>query len=321
MALSNDLRERVIDAVVVGKASCNTAAKIFKVGVSTAIRWVARFRETGKASPMDMGGDRRSGRIEAHGDYLMGLVRRSPRMTLLEIGDRLAANSGERFSTSVLARFFERHDITWKCTTAHADEQQRWDVLERRRAWFDGQVELDASKLVFVDETGASTNLARRRGRCRRGRRLRASVPHGHRKTITMVAALRLKGLATAKAYDRPINAKTFEEWVEKCLVPVLSPGDIVVMDNLSSHKTDRVIELITAAGAQVRYLPPYSPDMNPIEKAFSKLKAHLRKIAERSVAGLIRALEACGSAFQPSECRNYFTACGYDATYEFSSV
>ena len=109
------------------------------------------------------------------------------------------------------------------------------------------------------------------------------------------------------------MNAATFEDWVEKCLVPTLAKGDVVVMDNLSSHKGPRVEQLIKSAGAELRYLPPYSPDMNPIEKAFSKLKAFLRKIAERTVAGLINALETCAEIFKPTECMNYFRACGYD--------
>jgi transposase len=195
--------------------------------------------------------------------------------------------------------------------------------LKQRRQWFAEQLDLEPPqslttiapprKLVFIDETGASTNLARKGGRCRRGRRLRVGVPHGHYKTVTLVAALRLRGLTAPKVHDRPINAASFEEWVEHCLVPTLAPGDVVVMDNLSSHKGPRVEELIQAAGAELRYLPPYSPDMNPIEKAYSKLKAYLRKIAERTVVGLTSALDACADIFEPAECENYFTACGYD--------
>jgi transposase len=187
--------------------------------------------------------------------------------------------------------------------------------LQQRRDWFACQLDLDPAKLVFIDETGASTSLARTHGRCRRGRRLRAAVPHGHYKTVTLVAGLRLRGLAAPRVYDRPMNAALFEEWVEKCLVPTLSQGDIVVMDNLPAHKGARVEQLIKSAGAELRYLPPYSPDMNPIEKAFSKLKAYLRKIAERTVAGLMRALEACADIFKSAECTNYFAACGYDTT------
>ena len=188
-------------------------------------------------------------------------------------------------------------------------------MLKRRLDWFSGQLDLDPRKLIFIDETGAATNLARKSGRCRRGQRLRAAVPHGHYKTVTLVAGLSLRGVVAQKVFDRPINAALFEEWVETCLVPTLSKGDVVVMDNLPAHKGPRVEELIAAAGAELRYLPPYSPDMNPIEKAFSKLKAYLRKIAERSVAGLIRALEACADIFKPAECANYFNACGYDTT------
>jgi transposase len=188
-------------------------------------------------------------------------------------------------------------------------------VLKRRLDWFSGQLDLDPSRLIFIDETGAASNLARKSGRCRRGQRLRAAVPHSHCKTVTLVAELSLRGIVAQKAFDRPINAALFEEWVETCLVPTLQKGDVVVMDNLPAHKGPRVEELITAGGAELRYLPPYSPDMNPIEKAFSKLKAYLRKIAERSVAGLMRALEACADIFKPAECANYFEACGYDTT------
>jgi transposase len=205
--------------------------------------------------------------------------------------------------------------------------------LQQRRDWFACQLDLDPAKLVFVDETGASASLARTHGRRRRGRRLRAAVPQGHYKTVTLVAGLRLRGLAAPRVYDRPMNAALFEEWMEKCLVPTLSQGDIVVMDNLSAHKEARVEQLIKSAGAELRYLPPplatppssawrgpspappYSPGMNPIEKAFSKLKAYLRKIAERTVAGLMRALEACANIFKSAQCTNYFAACGYDTT------
>ncbi len=185
-----------------------------------------------------------------------------------------------------------------------AEEQQRPDVLKQRQAWFGAQLDLDPRKLVFIDETGASTNLARKSGRCRRGRRLRVGVAHGHYKTITLVAGLRLSGLVAQKAFDKPMNAATFEDWAEKCLVPTLSKGDVVVMDNLSSHKGPRVEKLIEAAGAELRYLPPYSPDMNPIEKAYSKLKAFLRKIAERTVSGLMNALDACAEIFQTRRMR-----------------
>lgn len=187
-------------------------------------------------------------------------------------------------------------------------------MLKKREAWFESQLDLDPEKLVFIDETWTSTNMARTRGRAPKGERLRASVPHGHWKTTTFVAGLRLTGMTAPLVLDGPINALAFEAYVEQFLVPTLAPGDIVVMDNLSSHKRPRVRELIEAAGASLRYLPPYSPDFNPIEKAFSKLKALLRKAAERTVDGLWAAIGRCLDLYSIKECRNYFVSAGYDA-------
>ena len=199
--------------------------------------------------------------------------------------------------------------------TAHASEQDRPDVLKRREDWFESQLDFDPERLVFIDETWTSTNMARTHGRCPRGERLRVGVPHGHWKTTTFVAGLRTGGIAAPFVLDGPINRVAFETYVAKVLVPELQLGDIVVMDNLSSHKGPRVRDMIEAAGASLLYLPPYSPDFNPIEKAFSKLKAHLRKAAERTVAGLWDAIGRLIDFFTPRECVNFFAAAGYDAT------
>jgi transposase len=199
--------------------------------------------------------------------------------------------------------------------SAHAAEQDRPDVLRRREAWFEGQLDLDPDRLVFIDETWASTNMARPRGRAPQGQRLRAAIPHGHWKTTTFVAGLRQDGIVAPFVLDGPINRQAFETYVARVLVPELRPGDLVIMDNLSSHKGPRVRELIEAAGASVRYLPPYSPDFNPIENAFAKLKALLRKAAERTVTALWDRIGLVLDAFTPVECANYFAAAGYDAS------
>jgi transposase len=198
--------------------------------------------------------------------------------------------------------------------TAHASEQDRPDIVERRWAWFEGQLDLDPERLVFIDETWASTNMARRHGRCRRGERLRAGVPHGHWKTTTFVAGLRRTGMVAPMVLDGPINRDAFHAYVDQVLVPELNPGDVVIMDNLSSHKAPAVREMIEAAGASLLYLPPYSPDFNPIEQAFSKLKAHLRKAAERTIHGLWNAIARILDLYSPAECANYFANAGYDA-------
>jgi len=166
---------------------------------------------------------------------------------------------------------------------------------------------------VFIDETWASTNMARTHGRAPRGERLRAAIPHGHWKTTTFVAGLRNSGLVAPMVLDGPINGELFQVYVEQVLVPDLEAGDIVVMDNLGSHKGAAVRTAIEAAGASVLYLPPYSPDFNPIEKAFSKLKAMLRKAAARTVDVLWATIAQIIDTLTPTECTNYFTSAGYD--------
>lgn len=156
--------------------------------------------------------------------------------------------------------------------------------------------------------------MARTHGRCPRGERLRESVPHGHRKTTTFVAGLRMDGMVAPLTLDGPINGETFVAYIEQFLAPVLKPGDVVVMDNLSSHKAAGVKEAIEAVGASLLYLPPYSPDFNPIEMAFAKMKALLRKAAMRTIDALWTEIGEIVALFKPAECANYFAAAGYDA-------
>lgn len=174
-------------------------------------------------------------------------------------------------------------------------------------------MDLDPHRLVFIDETWASTNMARTRGRAPRGERLRAAIPHGHWKTTTFVAGLRNSGMVAPMVLDGPINGLAFQAYVDHVLIPDLRPGDIVVMDNLSSHKRPGIRASIEAAGASLLYLPPYSPDFNPIENAFAKLKAMLRKAAERTIHGLWSAIGRIIDTFNPTECANYFAAARYD--------
>ncbi len=166
---------------------------------------------------------------------------------------------------------------------------------------------------MFIDETWAKTNMARTHGRAPGGTRLRVGVPHGHWKTTTVVAALTLRGMIAPFVLSGPINRDAFEACAAHVLAPELRPGDIVVMDNLSSHKGPKVRALIEAAGAELLFLPPYSPDFNPIENAFAKLKALLRKAAQRTVAGLWHAIGHIVDTFSTTECANYFAAAGYD--------
>ncbi len=183
-----------------------------------------------------------------------------------------------------------------------------------RLAWFDGQLDLDPERLVFIDETAAATNMARRYGRAPRGARCRLVVPHGHTKTTTVTAALRASGLIATALCDGATNGARFLAYVSDVLAPVLKRGDTVILDNLPAHKVKGMQDAVEAAGARLLYLPAYSPDFNPIEQAFAKLKALLRSAAARTVPELWDTIRQACKRFTPSECRNYLAAAGYDA-------
>jgi transposase len=193
-----------------------------------------------------------------------------------------------------------------------ASEQNRPDIADARLRWREGQASLDPQRLIFIDETGCATNMIRLRGRALLGKRLRGSTPHGHWKITTFTAGLTSTGMTAPMVLDGPMNSDCFKAYVNQFLVPALKPGDIVVMDNLSAHKSQDIRSAIEAAGAELRYLPPYSPDLNPIEQAFSKLKAHLRKHKERSIEALWNRIGSLLNSFTPAECQNFFRHAGY---------
>lgn len=193
-----------------------------------------------------------------------------------------------------------------------ASEQQRWDVALKRDLWRVQQAGLNPQKLVFLDETWAKTNMTRTRGRAFCGQRLVAHAPCGHWKTTTFLAALRVGGLTAPLVVDGAINGEIFLRYVQQHLAPTLSSGDIVILDNLNAHKVPGIREAIERVQAQLWFLPPYSPDFNPIELVFAKLKGLLRTAAERTVDAL---WSRCGQLldnFTEEECRNYFHHCGY---------
>jgi transposase len=188
-------------------------------------------------------------------------------------------------------------------------------VQAQRAEWKAKQLGLPVHRLVFIDETGLRTNLVRRYGRARRGQRLIDRTPHGHWKTTTFVSALRHDRLTAPMVVDGAMNSAVFLAYVRQVLVPTLSLGDIVVMDNLSSHKAAGVQQAIESAGATLVYLPPYSPDLNPIENAYSKFKWLVRSAAERTVEGLWSLAGRLLDQFPPDECRRYLRHCGYTVT------
>jgi transposase len=197
----------------------------------------------------------------------------------------------------------------------HASEQARPDVAEARTNWKSAQASLDPQKLVFIDETGASTKMVRLYGRSPKGARVVAEAPFGHWKTTTFTAGLRMSGLVAPFILDGPMNGDAFLVYIEDILIPSLAPGDIVIMDNLPAHKVAGVRERIETAAAKLLYLPPYSPDLNPIEMIFAKLKAILRKAAERTIPALWMRIETALEAFKQPECAACLRHAGYAST------
>lgn len=187
-------------------------------------------------------------------------------------------------------------------------------MKQKRQQWPDKFADVRPEDIVFIDETHANTAMDRTHGYAPKGKRLKASVPHGHYKAITFIAALIHGALIAPFAMDRSMNGPWFVAWVEQGLVPLLRPGMVIVMDNLRAHKVAGVAEAIEAAGCRVEYLPPYSPDYNPIEMVFSKFKGKLRKAAPRTVDEVYAAMKQALDDFPPEECRNYFRHCGYGA-------
>jgi transposase len=206
-----------------------------------------------------------------------------------------------------------RHHVQKK--SLHASEQDRPDIARRRERWKKYQGRLDAKRLVLIDETWAKTNMTRRYGRCARGTRLIAKVPQARWRTLTFLAALRCDRITAPCVIDGPINGTSFRAYVEQFLVPTLSRGDVVILDNLGSHKGQPVRRLIRAAGAKLFFLPRYSPDLNPIEQVFSKLKTLLRKADPRTVDDTWRQIGSLLDHFTAEECANYLANAGYAST------
>ncbi|TJX03019.1 MAG: IS630 family transposase [Mesorhizobium sp.] len=307
---SMDLRERVVAAVKVEGLSRRAAAARFGVSYSAAIEWLKRVEQTGSVAPRQVGGYKPKKISGAWRDWLVERCREKDftlRGLVAELGER-----GLKVDYRSVWEFVHAEKLSQKKTLIAA-EQDRPDVARRRRQWVLYQDRIDPARLVFIDETWTKTNMAPLRGWAPVGQRIKAKVPNGHWKTMTFLAALRHDRVEAPWLIDGPINGERFLLYVEKVLVPTLQPGDIVVMDNLGSHKGKAVRRAIRKAGASLFFLPKYSPDLNPIEQLFAKLKHWLRKAAKRTVETVCNAIGQTLNRVTPLECSNYFANSGYD--------
>jgi len=303
---SEDLRSRIHEACQSGDSTSEVAER-FSVSPAFVRRLKQRFRQTGSLAPRP-GGRGPTPKLAGREEELRRAVRERPDATPAEHRDRLKLPA----TRVTVWRALRRLGLTRKKKSTHAAEQDRPDVAEARRQWPEKFAGVDPKDLVFLDETGANTAMRRTHGYAPQGERVVAAAPFKGWRTVTFVGALTADGLVAPWAMEGAMNGEWFLAYVEQILAPSLRPGMVVVMDNLPCHKVQGVREAIVAAGCRLEYLPPYSPDLNPIENAFSKLKRALRDWAARSVEGVYEGLRRLITSFRPAECLNYFRHCGY---------
>ncbi len=310
-AYSQDLRERVVRACDEGRGTRQQIADLFGVSTAWIRRLLQRRRTSGSIAAKPHAGGSPPKMDPRRCDRLAVLVTEQPDATLAELRDRLGA--AVHFST--IARALMRLGLTVKKKVLRAAEQDRPDVRHKRASYRGRAAGIDPGRFVFLDETGVNTAMTRPRGRAPRGQRLVGKVPQGGWQATTLVAGIRPDGVVAPFALKGAMDAETFEAYVSQVLVPCLRPGDIVVLDRLSVHLGGAVARAVRQAGAGVWYLPPYSPDFNPIENIWSKVKEILRKVAAQTTEALWEALPAVVAAVTAQDCENSFAHCGYHAT------
>jgi transposase len=288
---SLDLRERVAAAIDHREGSWRAIARRFRVSLSFITRLVQHRRQTGDLAPKPHGGGRRPALDQATRRRLRTLLRKQPDLTLAELRQRL----GLSCSLVAIWRALRQMKITRKKKDLHHEERDRPDSQRQRATFVEELAELDPEHLVFVDESGATTDMTRTHGRAPAGERVPGSVP-GDWESVTVIAGMRLSGVVAPMVFLGATDTAAFETWVTQMLVPELEPGDVVVWDNLSPHKSAVAQRAVESAGATVKPLPPHSPDLTPIEPMWSKVKGVLRTLAERTVQRLFGAI---GTALQ----------------------
>ena len=305
-AYSQDLRERVLRAADQGMAH-QAIAKVLGVSLATIGRYLKQRRDMGHVRPKAIPG-RPSKKMAALQAGLADQFQRFPDATLEQHAQYWQHNQGMQVSRWTVGRAVKRMGLTRKKKTVAASERNE----EARLLWREEMKEVDANHLVVVDETGSNLGLTPLYAWAPKGQRAFGKVPRNYGKNTTLLASLSLSGMGAAMILEGSTDTLAFECYIEQVLVPSLQPGQIVVLDNLSAHTGPNVRQAIEAKGCQLRFLPAYSPDLSPIEGAFSKLKAFLRRIGARSRQDLYQALQDALDQITPQDARGWFAHCGY---------
>ena len=309
--LSNDLRQRILDAVDNRDGSRRKLAARFSVNVSTITRLLQLRRQTGSSEPRPHGGGVAPTLDQDALERLRGLVEETPDATLEALRQKLGVSG----SVMIICRGLQKLDLPLKKKSPHASERDTPEVQQKRRSFREKIKPIEPGRLVFVDETGVTTAMTPAYGRAPRGERVEASAPASW-ESVTVIAAMGLDGVRAPLALPGSVNAATFESYVEQVLVPALRPGDVVVFDNLSSHLSPAVSEAIERAGARVLPLPPYSPDYTPIEEMFSKVKQGLRRAKARAKDELYEVVGEVLKRVTPEDILGWFKHAGLCATH-----
>jgi len=310
---SNDLRQKIIDAYLNAEGSLRTLAKRFSVSLNMVWNLLQRYRETGSVEPKAHGGGREAQLSGERLQRLDRIVEQHSDATLAELCKFVYKQEGIQVSESTMSRALWRLGLTRKKKSLHATERdQRPEVRKARQEYQTQMPEMEADKLIFVDESGVNRGMSRTYGWAPMGQRAEGSKPRNPGKNVSLVGALSTEGVVTSLLLEGSIDGAAFKAFTEELLVPILQPGDIVLADNLNTHKVTGIEEAINSKGAKLQFLPSYSPEFSPIEPCWSKVKEALRKAAARTFSELEEAVKDALDEVTEKDAKGWFKHCGY---------
>jgi transposase len=311
-AYSNDLRTKIIEAYQKKEGSLRKLATRFSVSFSFVWRLVKRFRKMGSVAPKSHGGGAKPKLDLVDLFTLRDLSNEHPDATLAELSELFFQQTGIKVNGSTVARKLRRLRISRKKKTFHASERETPEVQKERQEFQEAKPNMPVDKLIFIDESGINTGMVRTYGRAPIGKRVEGDKPRNKGSNISLVGALGLSGITAIMMLKGAVDGEAFKQFIEDLLAPTLRPGDIVLMDNLNTHKGEEIEKIIHSTGAKLKYLPRYSPDFSPLENCWSKLKELLRKMAARTVETLEESVKNALDKITEKDVKGWFKHCGY---------